>query len=176
MRGESMKKRMKALALVLVMMFALVPTGAQAASVPCKVTKALQKAVDDNGRAIIIDQTAGKMYLYKRNCTSGKWELKKSFRCICGDRLDPKKHYLLLRNEDTDLRAYGKGSKVYEFGVYVDCYEEPPIKAIRIHSYAEIKGKVYKDSAHNTCGFAICLDNAAYVWRWYGDGTAVMGV
>jgi hypothetical protein len=132
--------------------------------------------VDDNGRAIIIDQTAGKMYLYKRNCTSGKWELKKSFRCICGDKLDPKKHYLLLRNEDTDLRAYGKGSKTYQYGVYIDCYEDIPAKTMRIHSYVEIKGRVYKDKAHNTCGFAICLDNAAYVWKYYGDGTAVMGV
>lgn len=170
-----MKKRLMALALALVMMFALVPTTAQAASVPCKVTKALQKAVDDNGRAIIIDQTAGKMYLYKRNCTSGKWELKKSFRCLCADRLDPGKHYLLLRNDDTDLRTYRKGSKTYQYGVYIDCYEEAPTKAMRIHSCAEIGGKTYKDKAHNTCGFAVCLDNAAYVWKWYTDGTAVMG-
>jgi hypothetical protein len=46
---------------------------------------------------------------------------------------------------------------------------------MRIHSYAEIGGKTYKDSAHNTCGFSICLDNAAYIWKYYGDGTAVMG-
>ena len=171
-----MKKRIMALALVLVMMFALVPTTAQAASVPCKVTKALGRCVDDNGRCIVIDQSGQKMYLYKRNCTSGKWELKKSFRCLCADRLDPGKHYLLLRNEDTDLRTYRKGSKTYQYGVYIDCYEEAPTKGMRIHSYAEIGGKTCKDSKTNTCGFAICLDNAAYVWKWYTDGTAVMGV
>ena len=170
-----MKKRIMALALVLVMMFALVPTTAQAASAPCKVTKALGRCVDDNGRCIVIDQSGQKMYLFKRNCTTRKWELKKSFRCICADRIDPGKHYLLLRNDDTDLRTYRKGSKTYQYGVYIDCYEEAPIKGMRIHSYAEIGGKTCKDSKTNTCGFSICLDNAAYVWRWYGDGTAVMG-
>lgn len=171
-----MKKRLMAMMLIMVMMFALVPTTVQAASVPCKVTKALGKCVDDNGRCIVIDQSAQKMYLYKRNCTSGKWELKKSFRCLCADRLDPGKHYLLLRNDDTDLRTYRKGSKTYQYGVYIDCYEEAPTKGIRIHSYPEIKGKVYKDKAHNTCGFAVCNENAAYIWKWYTDGTAVMGV
>lgn len=170
-----MKKRMLAMALALIMMFALVPASAEAATIPCKVTKALNRAVDDNGRCIVIDQSGQKMYLFKRNCTSGKWELKKSFRCLCGDRLDPGKHYLLLRNDDTDLRTYRKGSKMYHYGVYIDCYEDVPAKTMRIHSYPEIQGKVYKDKAHNTCGFAICLDNAAYVWKWYGDGTAVMG-
>lgn len=171
-----MKKRLMAMMLIMVMMFALVPTTVQAASVSCKVTKALKNCVDDNGRCIVIDQSAQKMYLFKRNCTTRKWELKKSFRCVCADRLDPGKHYLLLRNTDTDLRTYRKGSKTYQYGVYIDCYEEAPTKTMRIHSYPEIKGKVYKGKGHNTCGFAICLDNAAYVWKYYGDGTAVMGV
>lgn len=170
-----MKKRLIAMMLIMVMMFVLVPTTAQAVSVPCKVTKALKNCVDDNGRCIVIDQSGQKMYLYKRNCSTRKWELKKSFRCICADRLDPGKHYLLLRNDDTDLRTYRKGSKTYQYGVYIDCYEDVPAKTMRIHSYPEIKGKVYKDKTHNTCGFSICLDNAAYVWKWYTDGTAVMG-
>lgn len=171
-----MKKRILTLTLVLVMMFALVPTSAEAASVPCKVTKALNRAVDDNGRCIVIDHAGQKMYLFKRNCKTGKWELKKSFRCLCGDRLDPGKHYLLLRNDDTDRRTYSEGAKTYHYGVYIDCYEEAPTRAIRIHSYAEIKGKVYKCLKKNPTGFAICIDNAAYIWRYYTDGTAVMGV
>lgn len=174
---KNAKRKAVALLMAAMILAAVLPAYTEAAtSVPCKVTRALSKAVDENGRAIIIDQSAGKMYLYKRNCSTQKWELKKSFRCICAVRLDPKKHYCLLRNEDTDLISYTKGTKTYSYAVNVDCYEEPTTKSIRIHSYAEIGGNTYKDSTHNTCGIAVCIDNAHYIWKYYGDGTAVMGV
>lgn len=161
--------------LILAIVFTAVPVRTEAAAkVPAKVTAALKRAVDDNGRAIIIDQSGKMMYLYKRNSKTRKWELKKSFRCICGNKLDPKMHYMLLRNDDTDQRIYTNGSKSYEFGVYVDCYEEAMEKTVRIHSYATINGKTYKDSAHNTCGIAVCIDNAYHIYRYYGDGTALM--
>lgn len=167
-------KRLTLMLLILAIAFTAVPARTEAATkVPAKVTAALNRAVDDNGRAIIIDQCGQKMYLFKKNC-KGKWELKKSFRCICGEKLRKDQHYLLLRNEDTDQRIYTKGSKTYEFGMYIDCYEDVMKKSVRIHSYPEINGKIYKDSAHNACGFAVCVDNAYYIWRYYGDGTAVM--
>lgn len=160
----------------IVMTMAAVPAKVQAAAgAPAKVTQALKKAVDENGRTIVIDHQGERMYLFKKN-KSGKWELKKSFRCVCGDYLRPDRHYHLLRNADTDKLTYKEGARLYSYGVYIDCYETAPTRAIRIHSYAEIGGRVYKNGKKNNSGFAVCIDNAAYIWRYYSDGTAVMGV
>lgn len=168
-------KKVIALFMVMVCVAWIFPATAQAAEAPAKVTRALNRCVDDNGRCIVIDHNGQKMYLFKRNCKSGKWELKKSFRCVCGDYLNPGKHYLLLRSEDIDLKTYKEGAKTYHYGVYIDCYEDVPANTMRIHSYAEIKGKTYKDGKKNDVGFAVCIDNAYYIWKYYGDGTAVMG-
>lgn len=167
-------KKLIAMLVALAIVITLCMPAAAADSVPCKVTKAVERCVDENGRCIVI--SGQKMYLFKRNCTTKKWECRKTFRCVYKDGLKACKHYVLVRNEDTDKRIYKKGKKTYEFGIYVDCYEEPLGKETRIHSYPEIDGKVYKDSAHNTCGFAVCLDNAYYIWKYYGDGTALMWV
>lgn len=61
-----MKKKLLAMALILVMMFALMPTGTHAAeAVPKKVTTAMKRAVTENGRVIVVDNANSKVYLFK---------------------------------------------------------------------------------------------------------------
>jgi len=164
-----MKKLTKLIALILIISF-IVPNQATAATaVPKKVYTALNKAVDENGRAIIIDIQGGRMYLFKNK------KLKDSFRCVCSDYLDPNKHYFLIRNKDTDTRKYKDGSNWYDYCVRIDCYEHELKYPVEIHGYARnSKGKVYKSSKKNPFGFAICVKNAKLIWQYYGDGTAVM--
>ena len=172
-----MKKftRLTIMLLILAIAITAVPAKTEAATnVPAKVTAALKRVVDDNGRAIVIDHQGEKMYLFKKNC-KGKWELKKSFRCLPGDYLRPDRHYHLLRNSDTDKLFYKADGKTYSYGMYIDCYEDIPRYTMRIHSYAEKNGKTYKSLRHNPSGFAVCIDNAYYIWKYYGNGTAVAG-
>lgn len=175
---EMKNKRFIAILLMMVVILSLVPvTRVDAAvKVPVKVTRALKDIVDENGRAIIIDQSAGRMHLYKRNCKSQKWELKKTFRCICGDHLREDWHYFLLRNSDTDKRMWKDGCRTYGYGMYVDCYEEAPVRTVMIHSYVQIGGTTYKTLKKNPTGISLCRENARYIYQYYGDGTAVMGV
>ena len=112
-----MKKRILAMALILVMMFALMPTGTQAAeAVPKKVTTAMKRAVTENGRVIVVDNSACKVYLFK----DGK--LKKSFRCTTGDYINPNYHYFVTKG---GKYIYKEGGKTYQYGVRIDCHEKP---------------------------------------------------
>lgn len=164
-----MKKKLLAIALVLVMMFALLPAGTEAATaaVPAKVTAAMKRAVTENGRVIVVDNSAGKVYLFK----DGK--LKKSFRCTTGDYINPRNHYFVTSG---GRYIYKEGGKTYQYGVRIDCHEKPLDREICFHSYGEKKGKTYKSVRHNPNGIGCCIDNAAYLYRYYNvDGTAVMG-
>lgn len=162
-----MKKRILAMALILVMMFALMPTGTQAAeAVPKKVTTAMKRAITENGRVIVVDNSACKVYLFK----DGK--LKKSFRCTTGDYIDPRYHYFVTSG---GRYIYKEGGKTYQYGVRIDCHEKPLDREICFHSYGEKKGKTYKSAKHNPNGIGCCIDNAYYIWRYYGNGTAVAG-
>lgn len=167
-----MKKFIALLMALMVMASITVP--AQAASVPAKVYKAAENCINENNRCIVIDNSAGKIYLLKK--CKGKWEVKKSFKCTNGDYINPRKHYHLLRNKDTDKLAYKEGNKTFWYGMYIDCYEEVQIRTIRIHSYGEKGGRTYKTVRHNPNGIGCCIDNAYYIWRHYTNGTAVMGV
>lgn len=166
-----MVKRMIVMVMVMAVMLTI---PAQAAGVPNKVVKAAEQCVNENNRCIVVDNTAGRVYLLKK--CKGKWEVKKDFRCTVGDRIDPKKHYHLLRNGDTDKAFYYEGGKMFSYGVVYDCYEEAPVRTVRFHSYGEKKGKTYKSVKHNPNGIGMCIDNAYYIWRYYSNGTAVMGV
>ena len=163
-----MKKKLLAMALILVMMFALMPTGTQAAEVvPKKVTTAMKKAVTENGRVIVVDNSAGKVYLFK----DGK--LKKSFRCTVGDYINPRNHYFVTKG---GKYIYKEGGKTYQYGIRIDCHEKPLEREICFHSYGDKNGKTYKTVRHNPNGIGCCIDNAAYLYRYYNtDGTAVMG-
>ena len=163
-----MKKRMMALALVLVMIFTLMPTGAQASTtIPTKATAAMKRAVTENGRVIVVDNSAGKVYLFK----GGK--LKKSFRCTTGDYINPNYHYFVTRG---GKYIYKEGGKTFQYGIRIDCHEKPLDREICFHSYGEKRGKTYKSVKHNPNGIGMCIDNAAYLYRYYNaDGTAVMG-
>ena len=163
-----MKKRILAMALILVMMFALMPTGTQAAeAVPKKVTTAMKLAVTENGRVIVVDNANSKVYLFK----DGK--LKKSFRCTVGDYINPRYHYFVTSG---GKYIYKEGGKTFQYGVRIDCHEKPLDREIYFHSYGEKKGRTYKSVKHNPNGIGMCIDNAAYLYRYYNtDGTAVMG-
>ena len=163
-----MKKISKLIVLLLIISF-IVPHQVNAATtVPKKVITAMNKAIDENGRVIVIDIQGERMYLFKNK------KLKDSFRCVCSDYLNPNECYFLIRNKDTDLRKYKEDGKTYEYGVYIDSYKKPMKYTIRIHSYAKAKGKTYKSSKHNPFGFAICTEKAKLIWKYYGDGTAIM--
>ena len=163
-----MKKRILTMALILIMMFALMPTGAQASTtIPTKVTAAMKRAVTENGRLIVVDNSAGKVYLFK----DGK--LKKSFRCTTGDYINPNYHYFVTRG---GRYIYKEGGKTFQYGIRIDCHEKPLDREICFHSYGEKRGKTYKTVRHNPNGIGMCIDNAAYLYRYYyKDGTAVMG-
>lgn len=168
---RTVSKKMKLILLLMVMMFAVIPVQAAA---PAKVIKAAEKCINENNRCIVVDNTAGRVYLLKK--CKGKWTVKKDFRCTVGDRIDPKKHYHLLRNGDTDKAFYYEGGKMYSYGIGIDCYEEAPVRMLRFHSYGEKGGRTYKSVKYNPNGIGMCIDNAYYIWRYYGNGTAVMGV
>ena len=172
------KNKTIALILMLVILFALIPAHTDAATVPAKVTKALGKAVDENGRAIIVDQTNERIYLFKRDCKTKEWKLKRSGRCIVSQKLCKTKHYMLLRNDDSDCLAWGNERERWSYGICVDCYEKPT--CIILHSYREYyKGRTWikdKSRSGNDFGIAVCEELAEYIWKYYGDGTAVMGV
>ena len=170
-------KKIIALLMVIVCVAGIFPATAQAAEVPAKVMKAVKRCVDENGRCIVIDQKAEKMYLFKRSCKSGKWELKKVFKCIVTEKLCKTKHYFLHRSDDFELTAWGTETERWGYGLHIDCYEVP--KDIILHSYTEryVGGKWVKDKsrAGNDFGIATCEENARYIYRYYKDGTAVMG-
>ena len=171
------KNKIIAFALLLTILFALIPAHTEAATVPAKVTRALNKAVDENGRAIIIDQSAERLYLFKKNC-KGEWILKKSGRCIVSQKICKTKHYVLMRDDDYDTLLWGTEDRRWSYGMIVDCYEKPA--TIVIHSYTErYTGRTWvKDKSRNgnDFGIAVCEGLAEYIWKYYGDGTAVMGV
>ena len=165
------------LIMVLILVF-MVPVPAQAATkIPAKIERALDKAIEDNGRAIVIDQRNSRIYLFKKNCR-GSWVLKKSGRCIVSQKLCKSRHYVLMRNADYDMMAWGTGNERWSYGMIIDCYERPA--SIVIHSYTErYTGRTWvkdKSRAGNDFGIAVCEELARYIWRYYSDGTAVMGV
>ena len=165
------------LIMVLILVF-MVPVPAQAATkIPAKIERALDKAIEDNGRAIIVDQTNSRIYLFKKNC-KGSWVLKKSGKCIVSQKLCKSRHYVLMRNDDYDMMAWGTDNERWSYGMIVDCYERPA--SIVIHSYTErYTGRTWvkdKSRAGNDFGIAVCEELARYIWRYYSDGTAVMGV
>lgn len=164
-----MKKRILSIMLVMVMVVCMLPAKGEAATaVPKKVITAMKNAVTENGRVIVVDNGGSKVYLFK----DGK--LKKSFRCTVGDYIDPHYHYFILRG--SGKYTYKEGSKTYQYGVGIDRYENPLGRSIYFHSYGEKKGRVYKSVKHNPNGIGVCIDNAAYIYRYYyKDGTAVMG-
>ena len=163
-----MKKKLLAMVLVLVIMFALIPVGTEASTtVPTKVMAAMNRASPENGRVIVVDNSNSKVYLFK----NGK--LKKSFRCTTGDYINPNYHYFVIKG---GRYIYKEGGKTFQYGVRIDCHEKPLDREICFHSYGEKKGKVYKSVKHNPNGIGMCIDNAAYLNRYYNvDGTAVMG-
>ena len=173
-----MRNKIIAFALLLTILFALIPARTEAATVPAKVTRALGKAVDENGRAIIVDQTGERIYLFKRDCKTKEWKLKRSGRCIVSQKLCKTKHYMLLRNDDSDCLAWGNERERWSYGIHIDCYEKPT--CIVLHSYREYyRGRTWvkdKSRAGNDFGIAVCEELAEYIWKHYGDGTAVMGV
>ena len=173
------------LAAIMVLIFFMEPATAAAATagrapagIPANVAAALNKAVDDNGRAIIIDP-AGKMYLFKICAKTGKWSLKKSFRVACGEGLRTDRHYFLSRSKYTDRRAWGDGSRRWAYGMRIDCYEEP-VENKYISSYVQkydrkTKTWVTKKSVkQNALTIAVSEQDALYIWTYYGSGTAVM--
>ena len=163
------RKQIAALLLICVVVaFFAIPTPTQAATtVPAKVTAAIKRAVTENGRVIVVDNSASKVYLFK----GGK--LKKSFRCTTGDYIDPRYHYFVTSG---GKYIYKEDGKTYQYGVRIDCHEKPLDREICFHSYGEKKGKTYKSVKHNPNGIGMCIDNAAYLFRYYNaDGTAVMG-
>jgi hypothetical protein len=170
------KKNLFVMLLAIVMMFIIIPADTNAATkkVPVKVMNAVNKCVDENGRCIVVDNSACRVYLFKKT-KSGKWELKKDFRCTVGDYINPNKHYFLLRNADTDKLSYKEGSKTFYYGMYIDCYEEESVYPKRFHSYGEKGKKVYKLVKHNPNGIGLCVDNVYHIWKYYKNGTAVMG-
>ena len=173
-----MKNKIIAFALALVILFALIPADTQAAAVPAKVTKALSKAVDENGRCVVVDQSNERIYLFKRDCKTHEWKLKRSGRCIVSQKLCKTKHYMLLRNDDSDCLAWGNERERWSYGIHIDCYEKPT--CIILHSYREYyRGRTWakdKSRSGNDFGIAVCEELAEYIWKHYGDGTAVMGV
>lgn len=168
-------KKLFILILTLILITTPIPTEAST-KVPSKVTNAVERCVNENGRCIVVDQSSGKMYLFKQ--CKGQWKLKKSFRCIVSTKLCRSKHYFLHRSDDIDLYAFGADSDRWSYGIYVDCYEEP--KSILIHSYTDhYNGRTWttkKSPMYNTFGISVCEKNAKYIWDHYGDGTAVMEV
>ena len=173
-----MKNKTIALILMLTILFALIPADTQAATVPTKVTRALGKAVDENGRAIIVDQTGERIYLFKRDCKTKEWKLKRTGRCIVSQKLSKAKHYMLLRNDDVDTLLWGTARDRWSCGMVIDCYEKPAY--IVLHSYREhYTGRTWvKDKSRNgnDFGISVCEELAEYIWKYYTDGTAVMGV
>lgn len=172
-----MVKRMMAMVMVVAVMLTI---PAQAAGVPNKVVKAAEQCVNENNKCIVIDQGANKMYvLYKK---SGKWNVVKSFRCVCGDYINPKCHYFLLRNKDTDKKSWRDGKLRWKYGVYVDCYEDAPMREMRIKSYVQkysCKTKTWttkKGGVSNNMGWAVCESNAKWIYENCKNGTAVMSV
>jgi len=170
-------KKVIALFMVMVCVAGVIPVTAQAATVQAKVTKALGKAVDENGRAIVIDQSGERLYLFKKNC-KGEWILKKSGRCIVSQKICKTKHYVLMRDDDYDTLLWGTEDERWSYGMIIDCYERPA--TIVIHSYTErYTGRTWvkdKSRAGNDFGVAVCEELARHIWRYYSDGTAVMGV
>jgi hypothetical protein len=173
------------LAAIMTMIFLLTPpaavqaaTNTAPAAVPANVAAALKEAVDENGRAIIIDP-AGKMYLFKICAKTGKWSLKKSFRVACGEGLRTDRHYFLSRSKYTDRRAWGDGSRRWAYGMRIDCYEEP-VENKYISSYVQKydrKTKTWvtkKSIKQNALTIAVSEQDALYIWTYYGSGTAVM--
>ena len=171
-----MCKKLMILMMLIVMVMAPVQTQA-AAKTPAKIARALERAVDENGRAIIIDQSAERLYLFKRNC-KGEWILKKSGRCIVSQKICKTKHYVLMRDDDYDTLLWGTEDERWSYGMIIDCYERP--ESILIHSYTEkYTGRTWvkdKSRSGNDFGIAVCEELAEYIWKHYGDGTAVMGV
>lgn len=173
-----MKNKIFAFALLLTILLTLIPADTQAATVPAKVTRALNKAVDENGRAIIVDQSNERIYLFKRDCKTHEWKLKRAGRCVVSEKLRKTRHYVLMRDDDYDTLLWGTEYKRWSYGMIIDCYERP--ESILIHSYTErYTGRTWvkdKSRAGNDFGVAVCEELARYIWKYYGDGTAVMGV
>ena len=171
-------KQLLVMTLIMITALAAVPVQTQAAAkTPAKIARALERAVDENGRAIIIDQSAERLYLFKRNC-KGEWIMKKSGRCIVSQKICKTKHYVLMRDDDYDTLLWGTEDERWSYGMIIDCYEKPA--TIVIHSYTErYTGRTWvkdKSRTGNDFGVAVCEELARYIWKYYGDGTAVMGV
>lgn len=165
--------------LAIMMMFTMtsINTNATTKKVPVKVMNAVKRCVDENGRCIVIDQKAEKMYLFKRSCKTNKWELKKIFNCIVSEKLCKTKHYFLHRSSDFEHTSWGTETERWSYGIHIDCYEVP--KDIILHGYTErLVGNTWvkdKSRVGNNFGIATCEENARYIYRYYKDGTAVMG-
>jgi len=164
---------------LMVMIFAVMPVQA-ATTAPAKVVTAAKNCINENNKCIVIDQGAGKMYVMFKK--SGKWTLVKSFRCVCGDYINPKCHYFLLRNKDTDKKSWRDGKLRWKYGMYVDCYEDAPMREMRIKSYVQKyscktkKWTTKKDGVNNNFGWAVCESNAKWLYENCKNGTAVMSV
>ena len=168
----SMWRKILCVLLIAVMVWPM-PAEAQT-KIPAKVEKALDRAVNENGRAIII--AGDRIYLFKQ--CKGKWKLKKTGRCVVSEKLRKTRHYVLMRDDDYDTLMWGTEYKRWAYGMIIDCYERP--ESILIHSYTEkYTGRTWvkdKSRAGNDFGIAVCEELAEHIWKHYGDGTAVMGV
>ena len=170
-----MKKKLLALALALVLIFTVLPASYTdaATTVPAKVTTACKKCINENGKCVVVDRQASKIYVMQKKGRS--WSLVKSFKCICGDGMRSDYHYFLLRNKDTDRKTWRVGSDRYKYVITVDWYDE--LRTTTFHSYVQrkVKGvwKTYKDGRHNYLGISVCETNAKWMFDNLGDGTAV---
>lgn len=181
-RKEEMKKEMKkkmrkmllAMLVLCLIVPVLLPARAEAAKVrvPGKIMQATENCVNENGKCIVLDPSADRMYVFKEK--SGKWRLAKSFRCLVGDGLCTYRHYFLLRSRSTDRKKIKEGGRTYRYVINIDCYEE--MYHGQIHSYAEVRGKVKKCRMDNLFGISVCRSNAKWIYEHCGDGTAVMMV
>ena len=169
-------KRLLVTLLLATIMVGIIPVTTEAA---CSIPKAVKRLDEDEDRAIVIKQTngrEGKMFLYKRNCKSGKWELKKSFRCIVGKKMCKTKHYHLQRSKDTDYLSFGEDYKRWNYGIHVDCREKP-INGMICSYVEEYDGRTWtvkKSVKANDQWITVCESNAKYIWKYYTDGVPVI--
>ena len=180
---KNMKSIRKTAALFLTMAFismiclAVIPADIYAADtgqVPERVIAALERIVDVNGRAIVVDNTSERMFLFKRSAKTGEWKCKKSFRCVCSDYLRPDRHYYLPRRSDTDKKNYKAGSRTYKYEIGIKCHEKEETHPLMIRSYVRIGSRIYKNRKKNNFGFCISESNASYIKRYYGSGTPII--
>lgn len=182
-----MKKKLLAMALAIVLLFALIPAGTEAATTApaCVKTRAAQLMKETGSDTAFViklnSDRKGTAYMFYKT-PKGKVICDRSGAVILGKNTPYNKsyHYSFYRNRasEFEIMKWKKGGTQYRerYTSNIICAEGGAFD-IFVHSYVEYKQggtwKTCKGASKNTDGMAMCKEFSRYLWSCADPGCPV---